>query len=841
MSEKNIVDKGPWKQRELPDLEREPRFGVKVLAAEKIGNDILVLRLERPPGFVFSPGQYVWLVLPARSAIQGVVDRRAFSISSSTEDDQLEILACCDEGEYLKIVGELKAGDGVEIIGPMGSVFKPSLSGALVIAEGAGLSPFLSMARSQLPGSFGLYWFGKEYLRSAYRPELVKFSKTRGNDFFEGDSPTAEALGRFFAIKGDPRPIIVSGSQEFVNFVAKTASDMKVKPERMRYEAVYPLSPTESEIVAVFSGVDSSGHMGNRAAGLDHLALMKLLADDAKCDEKTCSSVYAVFLSFIVFAEFFLAFGARSSQGQPPYFLIGAAIVFLVLAVTRKAIKNNGVKSHIIVGSYFFLLALSQTLPDYDRLLVPWSLTLPLVAGRFVRSRAAFYYSVSYLAVFCSVWAVKLKGALNMNAPDQSTLIQTVAAMVLVILLTQFFARRDRFNREKMIKKDESQRQFLLQLEKSNRLSQVFTQIFQETGSPVFFTDSNGRILYANRAVEKLTGYSFSEMRYQTPRLWGGLMDERFYKSNWGNARSGEGFVSEIVNRRRDGRLYATITHVTPLVSMRDGRVFAYVATEEDITALKEIDKAKTEFVSLASHQLQTPLASINWYAEILGSGDAGKMTARQKTYLEEIGAASKRMAELVGALLNVSRIDMGRFAISPKSVDLEKILKSAVAEQEFAIDGKHQRLALSIGEIPESFLADPKLLYIIFQNLLSNAVKYTPDNGQIKIVCGLTKANETFGNKVLPETALSFAVSDTGFGIPRAQQPKIFNKLFRADNAKNMVTDGTGLGLYIVKSIIGHAGGEIWFESEENKGSTFYFTLPSTGMHEKSGDRTID
>jgi signal transduction histidine kinase len=274
---------------------------------------------------------------------------------------------------------------------------------------------------------------------------------------------------------------------------------------------------------------------------------------------------------------------------------------------------------------------------------------------------------------------------------------------------------------------------------------------------------------------------------------------------------------------------------------MRDGRVFAYVVTEEDITALKQIDKAKTEFVSLASHQLQTPLASINWYAEILMSGDAGKMTARQKTYLDEIGTGSKRMAELVGALLNVSRIDMGRFAISPKPVDLEKSLKSAIAEQKFAIDGKHQRLAVSVGEMPESYLADPKLLHIIFQNLLSNAVKYTPDKGRINIACGLISAKKTFGKKVLPETSFCFSVSDSGFGIPRAQQSKIFTKLFRADNAKNMVTDGTGLGLYIVKSIIENAGGEIWFESEENKGSTFYFILPSTGMREKDGDRTID
>lgn len=841
MPEETTPKKGSWQRQGIPDLAREPRFGVRVLAAVKFGKSCLRLRLERPPDFVFSPGQYVWLVLPSRTGVYGAVDRHAYSISSSADADHVEIFLRLTESAYLQAVGALSTGDHVEIIGPMGSAFSPSRSGTVMVAGGVGVSPFLSIARSRSPGRLSLYWFGASSCGSDERNELAGLANSRAIEFKEDEVPTVENLKKAFSAKGDTRPIFVSGPQGFVDFVAKAAHDCGVAPERLRYEAVYPLSPSDKEITAVFSGVDSSGRTGNRAADVDRLALMKLLAEDDDCKESVCGSFLMVFFGIVVAAEIILSVGYWFAYRQLPIFLIGSGVIFAALAAAAKMVKDEAVKSHLIVGSFFSLLVMSRLLPDYAFLLEPWSLTMPLVASRFVRPRAALYYSVSYLAVFCAFWVMKSRNILPGEAFDHNQFLQFAVAMVFVTVLTQFFARRDFFYRQKMVKKDESQKKFLSHLERSNRLSQFFAQIFQETGSPVIFTDSSGRVLYANRAAEKITGYSFAEMRYQTPRLWGGLMSADYYGGYWKDVSGGESVVIKLVNRRRDGVLYTVLAHITPLVSMRDGRVFAYVATEEDITELQEIDKAKTEFVSLASHQLQTPLASINWYAELLGGGDAGKTTARQREYLDEIIRSSTRMAELVGALLNVSRIDMGRFAISPEPVDLKEALASAVGEQKFSADKKHQRLAVSMGKLPRSFSADPKLLRIIFQNLLSNAIKYTPEGGEISITSGAMKAGETFGKEVLPENSLCFSIRDSGYGIPKEQQPKIFTKLFRADNAKNMVTDGTGLGLYIVKSIIESAGGRIWFESEENRGTTFYFTLPVLGMREKSGDRTIE
>lgn len=185
-------------------------------------------------------------------------------------------------------------------------------------------------------------------------------------------------------------------------------------------------------------------------------------------------------------------------------------------------------------------------------------------------------------------------------------------------------------------------------------------------------------------------------------------------------------------------------------------------------------------------------------------------------------------MVELVNALLNVSRLELGTFVVEPEPTDIVEVAKACA--KEFKLQISEKKLVLQEKYDPDipSISADPKLLNIVFGNLLSNAVKYNPDGGSIKL--SISKANGR----------LSIVVADTGYGIPKNQQDKIFSKLFRADNVREKDTEGTGLGLYIVKSIIDHSGGKIWFESKENKGTTFYVTLPLAGMKKKEGTKAL-
>lgn len=348
------------------------------------------------------------------------------------------------------------------------------------------------------------------------------------------------------------------------------------------------------------------------------------------------------------------------------------------------------------------------------------------------------------------------------------------------------------------------------------------------TSDHVVITDTEGVILYANRAAEVTTGYTRKEIVGEKPSLWGKQMPAEFYRNMWHAIKEQrKSFYGEVTNKRKDGRLYIAEAHISPLFD-EQGSLYGFVGMERDITRQKEIDKSKTEFVSIASHQLRTPLTIINWYVEMLFDPSNTKLSEKQKQYITEIAHASKRMIELVNALLNVSRIDMGTFMVDVKPVNFLLAMDDALKDLSLQIAHKNMKIEKRYDDSLPLINADPKLLRIIFQNLLTNAVKYTPEEGSITI--GLSKKRSN----------VLISVADTGFGIPAHQQDSIFLKFFRADNAREKEPDGNGLGLYIVKSLVEHSGGKIWFTSEENKGSTFYVEIPLMGMRAKEGAKQL-
>ncbi|MFA5163295.1 MAG: ATP-binding protein [Patescibacteria group bacterium] len=346
----------------------------------------------------------------------------------------------------------------------------------------------------------------------------------------------------------------------------------------------------------------------------------------------------------------------------------------------------------------------------------------------------------------------------------------------------------------------------------------------------MIISDANERVVYANKGMEKITGYKIKEvLGKKIEELWRlPLAPELKQKMDEALCVHKKPFVGELKNHRKNGELYDSYVTISPVLN-KNKEVEFLISVARDITQEKNIDRAKTEFVSLASHQLRTPLSSINWYAEMLLDGDAGKLNKEQKNFVEAIYKGNQRMVELVNALLNVSRIELGTFAVEPVPTDFKAVAQSVLEELKPMISNKKLKIEFTsdskLGLIP----ADPKLIRIVFQNLLSNAAKYTPDKGLIKI-------------KIYPEGQnLMISVQDNGYGIPKEQQAKIFDKLFRADNVKEKDTEGTGLGLYIVKSIIEGSQGNVRFESEEDKGTTFFVSLPLKGMIKKTGTKTID
>ena len=235
------------------------------------------------------------------------------------------------------------------------------------------------------------------------------------------------------------------------------------------------------------------------------------------------------------------------------------------------------------------------------------------------------------------------------------------------------------------------------------------------------------------------------------------------------------------------------------------------LATLFDITEQKRLDQAKTEFVSLASHQLHSPTATMKWYLEMLLSGNLGSFDPKQQAYLETIEKINKEMINVVDALLNVSRIEAGSLKVENRPTNAIELCESILLELQSQIVAKQLNIEKRYDNYFRDIESDPKLLRIAIQNLVSNAIKYTPFGGTITL---------QFKSSFLEKT---ISVSDTGSGIPFEEQGKVFTKLFRASNIRHLEkVSGTGLGLYLVKSIVEILGGSVTFSSEEGKGSTF-------------------
>ncbi len=344
----------------------------------------------------------------------------------------------------------------------------------------------------------------------------------------------------------------------------------------------------------------------------------------------------------------------------------------------------------------------------------------------------------------------------------------------------------------------------------------------------VAITNPDGNIIYVNPAWCQLNGYQDIEAIGQNHKILKSLdTNPEIFRKMYELITTGKAFKSEdIFNIRKDGTKYQASLTIVPI---REGNeTLFYVGLSEDITQRKEVDKAKTEFVSLASHQLRTPLSAIRWYSEMLLSKYVGELNDKQRSYVQEIYHGNIRMVELVNALLNTSRIDLGTFAVEPEQINLVEIAESVILELTPQITERKQEVVKAYEGAPKEYLADPKLMRIVFQNLLSNSVKYTQVGGKIGVEISVKGSD------------LYLSVWDNGYGIPRHQQGQMFQKLFRADNVRQKDTEGTGLGMYIIKAIVESANGRIWFDSEEDKGTRFHVLMPMTGMIRKVGAKGL-
>ena len=347
--------------------------------------------------------------------------------------------------------------------------------------------------------------------------------------------------------------------------------------------------------------------------------------------------------------------------------------------------------------------------------------------------------------------------------------------------------------------------------------------ILEAVADGVLVTDAKKEITLFNASAEHILGLQRGQVLGKSLEYFSGLFGRaaqswRETISTWSqnpnSYQPGETFTEQIT--LENGRVVSV--RLAPVIMRRD--FLGTVSIFQDITHQVEVDRLKSEFVATVSHELRTPMTSIKGYVDVLLMGAAGALSEQQDHFLQVVKTNTERLAVLVNDLLDISRIESGKAALSIQPLNLEEVVDEAVADaiRRSMEENKPVTIEKDIpGELPR-VLGDLDRVRQIVENLVDNAYQYNTANGRITI-CIRPAGGE-----------IQVDVQDTGMGIPLEEQPRVFERFYRGENPLVMGVAGTGLGLSIVQNLIQMQHGRIWLESSgiPGEGSTFSFTLPA-------------
>ncbi len=428
-------------------------------------------------------------------------------------------------------------------------------------------------------------------------------------------------------------------------------------------------------------------------------------------------------------------------------------------------------------------------------------------------------------------WKLSLVGPANYKQTGLETRLPMtigmsgalVTALLLALFITQVRAKLRAIQLADMMTED-------LQHERNNAIAirNKDEAILSSIGDGVFALGNTGIVTLFNKKAEELTGMQAGE-------VLGKKFDEVLHFENKDKTvrpnafieQSLAGKMSEMAHgtllKRKDGSELPVADSAAPIFDA-EGKQHGVIVVFRDVTEQARLDQSKDEFISIASHQLRTPLTAIRLFNEMLKNGDVGKLNPEQQDYTNKVDLSVTRMIRLVGDILNVSRVDLGRVMINPKPTDVNELIQSHIDEVTPLADPKGVTLHFTPDTNLPKVNIDPDVFGQVIHNLLTNAIRYTAEK-QGKVEVKFVKKDDGY----------EYSVTDNGIGIPKDAQSHIFERFYRAPNAIAVEGEGTGLGLYLIKTIVDTVGGTVRFETSEH-GTTFFVTIPERGMKAKEG-----
>ncbi|HEX6462001.1 MAG TPA: ATP-binding protein [Candidatus Saccharimonadales bacterium] len=458
-----------------------------------------------------------------------------------------------------------------------------------------------------------------------------------------------------------------------------------------------------------------------------------------------------------------------------------------------------------------------------------WVFVFPVMAFFLAGKHAGIWWMLALIFMIASVWLLSAT-ALVEAAYDGVTLRQLAISVAVVTIGIYVYQH----TREQLtVQGNESRAQ--LRNEKVKAVA-----IVQNISEGIITTNSKGVITYSNPAAERLLGWTLKELvgKHYIDAIPMNDVSGRLVKLEnrplYRALTHRETITLTAAYRRKDREFTPVAVTTTPLLV--DEKMIGAITTFRDITEEQSAARAKSEFLTLMSHQLRTPLGAIAWSSELLLSGDAGKLSREQREHITTIHQSDQRMKALVSEMLIVSNLDLHLLPVIPQKTNIKQLVSHIIKERVGKAGKNHAAIVEEYDNNLPEWSCDPEIVSIILRNLLTNALKYTPPEG--KVTVSVRSDHRRPGQSHDDEGSIELIVNDTGYGIPVSETSKVFSKFFRAKNITQKDTDGTGLGLYIVKTLLDYIGGNITFSSIENKGTTFVVTFPLKGMERYEPER---
>ncbi len=777
----------------------------------KIAKDTYEVTFKCVEGeFHFTPGQYVEVILPDLLQADTKGSSRFFSITSKPDDNQnISVAFRMSDSNFKKTLVDKELGSQVMLRGPFGDFSLPNDDTKIpvvLLAGGIGIAPFLSMIRcavERLPEqSITLIYANSKVERAVYVDELKALSDKYQNFTLILKYGYIDPSFVKRSVNNQQNCLwFICGTPMFVHNAKYILGELTVDHKQIKYHIQAGYGERHLQIDSreishkYFNSKEIESYFLN-GVNVSSNPLLEVLSQSVLISVSDPNGIILYVNDYVLNITQYRRedlvgknYNILNSGYHPPDF-------FQTMWETIKSGRSwrGEVRNVAKDGSFFWVDTIISPIFDDDGQ-IKYYLTIRFTITDEKRAEEELHQKTEMLQTTLEQMRVR------------EVELEKIKKATLNIL-------EDLDEEKRVVEKKVEQRTLELQFEKAKIL-----QVTSNMKAGAILLDGEGKVEFVNRRVYEILKVSPAEAPLD--RIVSMLCEHFDEKdrvcANVERMLKGESFMEpELTSGSRIYEVYFQfLEEQNAAIPTADRFILVY-----DVTETKLLERSKSELVAIASHQLRTPLTAMRGNVELLMDESYGPLNVDQKELLSDMDISTNRLISMVNDMLDITKIEKGTLDMDPEDVVLKEVIDSIC--EDFSDYARRREVVVSIN-VPKniSVFVDRSRVRQVLQNLIDNAIKYGGRPGKLEIEAMLD------GDYAL------VTVKDNGIGIPKTEHSRIFGRFYRASNTSNSSSSGSGLGLYIVRSIVEQLGGKIWFESDEGEGTKFSINLPTKKIAE--------